>query len=104
MQGDALGAAVAVFGPAFNPLSTVKALCFFGDVDLATLPRDVRRRLLDAASAVDLDRLPRFEPLAGVRAGLVMLNPGAPVELLRVARRMVWFKPPEEAWPTPRSS
>lgn len=63
---DALGAAVAVFGPAFNPLSTVKALCFFGDGDLATLPNNVRRRLRDAASAVDLDRLPRFEPSAGV--------------------------------------
>ena len=63
---DALGAAVAVFGPAFNPLSTVKALCFFGDGDLATLPHDVRRRLRDGASAVDLDRLPRFEPSAGV--------------------------------------
>lgn len=63
---DALGAAVAVFGPAFNPLPTVKALCFFGDGDLATLPGDVRRRLRDAASAVDIDRLPRFEASAGV--------------------------------------
>ena len=63
---DALGAAVAVFGPAFNPLSTVKALCFFGDGDLATLSHDVRRRLRVGASAVDLDRLPRFEPSAGV--------------------------------------
>lgn len=66
---DALGAAIAVFGPAFNPLSTVKALCFFGDGDLATLPNDVRRRLRDAASAVDLDRLPRFEPRAGIAPG-----------------------------------
>jgi len=66
---DALGAAIAGFGPAFNPLSTVKALCFFGDGDLATLPNDVRRRLRDAASAVDLDRLPRFEPRAGIAPG-----------------------------------
>ena len=63
---EALGAAVAVFGPAFNPLSTVKALCFFADGDLATLPHDVRRRLRDAASAVDLDRLPRFESRVGI--------------------------------------
>ena len=63
---EALGAAVAVFGPAFNPLSTVKALCFFADGDLATLSHDVRRRLRDAASAVDLDRLPRFEPRVGI--------------------------------------
>lgn len=63
---DALGAAAAVFGPAFNPVPTVKALSFFGDGDLPALPRDVRRRLLDAAAAVDLTRLPRFEALAGV--------------------------------------
>ena len=63
---DALGAAAAVFGPAFNPVLTVKALSFFGDGDLASLPRDVRRRLLDAASSVELARLPRFEARAGV--------------------------------------
>lgn len=63
---EALGAAIAVFGPAFNPLPTVKALCFFADGDLAVLPHDARRRLRDAASAVDLDRLPRFEPRVGI--------------------------------------
>ena len=63
---DALGAAAAVFGPSFNPVPTVKALSFFGDGDLPALPRDVRRRLLAAAAAVDLTRLPRFEALAGV--------------------------------------
>ena len=63
---DALGAAAAVFGPAFNPLPTVKALSFFGDGDLAALPGEVRRRLLDAASTVDLATLPRFEALPGI--------------------------------------
>lgn len=63
---DALGAAAAVFGPAFNPVLTVKALSFFGDGDLGTLPGEVRRRLLDAASTVDPTRLPRFDALAGV--------------------------------------
>ena len=63
---DALGAAAAVFGPAFNPLPTVKALSFFGDGDLAALPGEVRRRLLDAASTVDLTSLPRFEALPGI--------------------------------------
>ena len=63
---DALGAAAAVFGPAFNPVLTLKALSFFGDGDLGTLPGDARRRLLAAASAVDPTRLPRFEALAGV--------------------------------------
>ena len=63
---DALGAAAAVFGAAFNPVLTVKALSFFGDGDLPTLPSDVRQRLLDAASTVDLTRLPRFGALTGV--------------------------------------
>lgn len=67
--GHTLGAARAVFGPAFNPIPTLKALCFFADGDLATLPDDVRGRLLDAASAVDLVRLPRFESLAGIAPG-----------------------------------
>ena len=66
---DALGAAAAVFGPAFNPVLTLKALCFFADGDLATLPDDVRRRLLDAASAIDPTRLPSFESLAGIAPG-----------------------------------
>lgn len=63
---DALGAAAAVFGPAFNPVLTLKALSFFGDGDLDTLPSTVRRRLLDAASAVEPTRIPGFDALAGV--------------------------------------
>ena len=63
---EALGAAGAVFGPAFNPMLTVKALCFFADGDLAALPRDVCGRLLEAAAAVDPLHLPRFEPRTGV--------------------------------------
>ena len=66
---DALGAATAVFGPAFNPVLTLKALCFFADGDLAALPHDVCRRLLDAASVVDPTKLPSFESLAGVAPG-----------------------------------
>ena len=64
-----LGAARAVFGPSFNLIATLKALCFFADGDLATLPRDVCRRLLDAASAVDPAKLPSFESVAGVAPG-----------------------------------
>jgi hypothetical protein len=31
---EALGAARAVYGPSFNPLPSLKALCYFGDGDL----------------------------------------------------------------------
>lgn len=66
---DTLGAARAVFGPAFNPIPTLKALCFFADGDLAVLPREVCRRLAEAAAAVDPAKLPSFEPLPGVAPG-----------------------------------
>lgn len=66
---DTLGAARAVFGPAFSPIPTLKALCFFADGDLAALPRDVCGRLVKAAAAVDPAKLPGFEPLPGVAPG-----------------------------------
>lgn len=63
---QALGAANAVFGESFNPLVTLKALSFFDDGNLALLPGEVRRRLLDAVRATDPDGLPEFEPRAGL--------------------------------------
>ena len=66
---DTLGAARAVFGPAFNPIPTLKALCFFDDGDLAALPRDVCQRLVEAVAAVDPAKLAGFEPLPGIAPG-----------------------------------
>jgi len=54
----ALAAAVAIYGPAFNPQITLKALSYFGDGDLQSVPEDVRRRIVRAVAAVDLDALP----------------------------------------------
>ena len=54
----ALAAAVAIYGTAFNPQITLKALSYFGDGDLQTIPEDVRRRIVRAVAAVDLDALP----------------------------------------------
>jgi hypothetical protein len=53
-----LAAARAIFGPQFNPLSTLKALAYFEDGNLRRLPQDVKDRLARAVSALDLDRLP----------------------------------------------
>lgn len=61
----ALGAALAVYGDAFNPLLSLKALCYFGDGDLRQLPEVVKHRLAEAVSSVDPDRLPRIEPRPG---------------------------------------
>lgn len=55
-----LAAAKAIYGQQFNPLITLKALCFFDDGDLRTLPDEMRRRLARAAAAVDPVRLPRL--------------------------------------------
>jgi len=62
---EALGAARAVFGPAFNPLLSLKALCYFGDGDLPTLPEGIRSQLEAAVREVDPARLPEIQPLPG---------------------------------------
>jgi len=62
---EALGAAGAVYGPTFNPLPSLKALCFFGDGDLAGLTQDLRALLVEAVSAVDPIAIPQISPLPG---------------------------------------
>lgn len=49
---DALGAARALYGERFNPLISLKALCYFRDGDLPSLSEQTRRQLTDAAGAV----------------------------------------------------
>ena len=58
---DALGAAIAVYGDAFNPLLSLKALTYYAEGDLGTVPEAARARLTAAAAAVDLQQLPSFE-------------------------------------------
>ncbi|HEX2842163.1 nucleotidyl transferase AbiEii/AbiGii toxin family protein [Hyphomicrobium sp.] len=43
-----------VYGDVFVPIATVKALTYFDDGDLATLPPNVKARLAKAAADVDL--------------------------------------------------
>lgn len=54
----ALAAAQAIYGAQFNPQNTLKALSYFADGNLHSVPQPVRDRLVKAACAVDLDRLP----------------------------------------------
>ena len=56
----ALAAARAIYGRAFNPQITLKALSYFGDGNLSLLPRETQDRLARAAREVDLDRLPNL--------------------------------------------
>jgi hypothetical protein len=54
----ALAAANSAFGNAFQPTPTLKALSYFGEGDLPSLPEDVKLRLKQAVSQVDPLRLP----------------------------------------------
>ena len=56
-----LSAARAVHGPHFAPTPTLKALTYFGDGDLPSLPDDIKERLARAAAAVDPSRLPDLD-------------------------------------------
>jgi hypothetical protein len=54
----ALAAARVIYGERFNPLLTLKALSYFGDGDLPSLPASVQERILAAVRSVNLDQLP----------------------------------------------
>lgn len=55
---QALAAACALLGEEFNPQITLKALAYFADGNLATLPEPLKRRLQEAVRGVDLSSLP----------------------------------------------
>lgn len=63
---EALGAARAIYGNAFNPMVSIKALSFFEDGDLNRLPETVRNRLSTAARGVSIESMPRIAARQGV--------------------------------------
>lgn len=63
---EALAAAAAVHGAAFNPMPTLKALAYFGDGDLVLVPKDVRQRLIAAVKGVDSAQTPTASPRKGL--------------------------------------
>lgn len=54
----ALAAANRIYSDSFQSQLTLKALTYFGDGDLHTLPDSVRLGLVESVRAVDLNRLP----------------------------------------------
>jgi hypothetical protein len=56
----ALAAAERLYGTSFNPEITLKALSYFDDGDLRTLPEELKTRLVMAARDVDLEHLPQI--------------------------------------------
>lgn len=63
---EALAAAGAIFGKAFNGALSLKALTYFEDGDLPNLRRDVRDKLRQAAASVDLRKLPLVNARPGI--------------------------------------
>lgn len=57
----ALAAARVIYGPSFNPLATLKALAYFGDV--SGIFRDVQERLGKAVARVDVNGIPSIPAL-----------------------------------------
>ena len=60
---ELLGAAVAIHAGVFNPMIPLKALTYFADGDLPSLPETVRQTLRDAAVAVK--GIPELRRLTG---------------------------------------
>lgn len=57
----ALAAAEKLYGSSFNPEITLKALSYFDDGNLRELPTDMKFRLAEAVTTVDVDHLPNLE-------------------------------------------
>ncbi len=63
---EGLAAAAAIYGKDFNGVLSLKALTFFEDGDLPTLASTVRKRLLEAATSVNLRELPAVVARSGL--------------------------------------
>ena len=61
----ALAAAQAIYGARFNPQLTLKALSYFRDGDLQTLPDEMKNRLVKAVLATDPGQLPLLTSIDG---------------------------------------
>jgi hypothetical protein len=65
----ALGSARAVYGHTFNPIATLKALTYFSDGNLASLPDSVKDRLTTAVRMTPLESIPLVEGKPGIVYG-----------------------------------
>lgn len=63
---EGLSAASAIYGKEFNGALSLKALTFFEDGDLPSLPAHEQKQLRDAATAVNLKGLPFVTARAGL--------------------------------------
>lgn len=61
-----LAAAKAIYGPVFNPIAALKALTYFQDGNLPSLPVHLCDQLRQAAMAIDLESLPSLLSRPGI--------------------------------------
>ena len=57
-----IGAARAIYGRQYNAVLTLKALCFFQDGNVATLPDKIKQDLLLKVKTCDLENIPEMTP------------------------------------------
>jgi hypothetical protein len=63
---EALGAAIAIYGKTFNTMTALKALTYFDDGNLPSLPKSTQEQLRASAEAVKLDTLPQLVAKSGI--------------------------------------
>ena len=64
---EALAAATAIYGRIFNAMAALKALTYFGDGNLPSLPQMLQDRLKTSAKALKLEALPQVVPKPGIQ-------------------------------------
>jgi Nucleotidyl transferase AbiEii toxin, Type IV TA system len=57
----ALAAAQLIYGSVFSPQNALKALTYFDELQLQSLPVELKQRLVKAVRSVDLDQLPKID-------------------------------------------
>ncbi len=60
---ESLSAAKVIFGDAFEPAITIRALSYFDDGELKTMDRLVKERLTKAVRATNIFKLPELNPV-----------------------------------------
>ena len=63
---EALGAAEAIYGGVFNAIAALKALSYFQDGNLPSLPADIQNLLSAQAKTIELKNIPRIAARAGI--------------------------------------
>jgi hypothetical protein len=59
---DGLACALAIYGPSFDPATSIRALCSYRDGTLPQLPQEIQKRLI--TTALKIEEIPKLEPIS----------------------------------------